>query len=76
MGYSDDVLAIRRLSIAYSESFDSGDVNTWVELFAPDGHWRTPPQTWSDPEAALLPSWWLVVSPKLCRTGRPPSPCK
>lgn len=27
---------------------------SWLdELFAPDGHWRTPPQAWSDPESAL-----------------------
>jgi RNA polymerase sigma-70 factor (ECF subfamily) len=33
-----------------AEAEDEG----WLdELFAPDGHWRTPPQTWSDPEAAL-----------------------
>jgi len=26
----------------------------WLdELFAPDGHWRSPPQAWSDPESSL-----------------------
>ena len=32
---------------------DAEDEGWLDELFAPDGHWRTPPQTWSDPEAAL-----------------------
>jgi len=30
------------------------DDESWMdELFAPDGHWRSPPGSWSDPEASL-----------------------
>jgi RNA polymerase sigma-70 factor (ECF subfamily) len=32
---------------------DAEDDSWMDELFAADGHWRTPPLTWSDPEAAL-----------------------
>ncbi|WP_212756784.1 sigma-70 family RNA polymerase sigma factor [Usitatibacter rugosus] len=34
-------------------SDEAGDDSWLDDLFAPDGHWRTPLQTWSNPEAAF-----------------------
>jgi RNA polymerase sigma-70 factor (ECF subfamily) len=43
-----------RATLELTDFAAEGEDEGWLdELFAPDGHWRTPPQTWSDPEAAL-----------------------
>ncbi len=54
------VADLQRSAVADRMRFDHTDFaaeaedNSWMdELFTPDGHWRAPPQTWSDPEAAL-----------------------
>lgn len=54
------VVDLQRRAVSDRMRFDHTDFaadpedNSWMDdLFAPDGHWRTPPQTWSDPEAAL-----------------------
>jgi RNA polymerase sigma-70 factor (ECF subfamily) len=54
------VVDLQRRAVSDRARFDHTDFaaeaedDSWMdELFAPDGHWRTPPQTWSDPEAAL-----------------------
>jgi RNA polymerase sigma-70 factor (ECF subfamily) len=43
-----------RATLELTDFAAEGEDDGWLdELFAPDGHWRTAPQTWSDPEAAL-----------------------
>jgi RNA polymerase sigma-70 factor (ECF subfamily) len=43
-----------RANLELTDFAAEAEDDSWLdELFAPDGHWRTPPQTWSDPEAAL-----------------------
>lgn len=47
-------LTAERARAAYDEAYVAADDEGWLdELFDETGHWRTHPQAWNDPEAAL-----------------------
>jgi RNA polymerase sigma-70 factor (ECF subfamily) len=44
---------VERAQVPFDEETESGD-DAWLdEIFDHTGHWRAPPQAWSNPEAAL-----------------------
>lgn len=73
------VVDLQRKTISDRARFDHTDFaaeaedDSWMDdLFAPDGHWRAAPQTWSNPEAALEQQrFWEVFS--RCLDKLPPA---
>jgi len=47
-------LVADRARVQYDDSTVSAEHEAWLdEMFDETGHWRSPPQAWNDPEAAL-----------------------
>jgi RNA polymerase sigma-70 factor (ECF subfamily) len=55
-------LVAERARVQYDEATVTAEHEAWLdEMFDETGHWRSPPQAWNDPEAALEQSrFWMV----------------
>jgi RNA polymerase sigma-70 factor (ECF subfamily) len=64
--------AVERRNIEHDDGGADGDGDAWLDtLFDETGHWRDPPQPWSDPAAALEQRrFWDAF--ERCLDGLPP----
>jgi len=62
-------LVAERARVQYDEATVTAEHEAWLdEMFDETGHWRSPPQAWNDPEAALEQSrFWQVFERCLAR---------
>ena len=62
-------LVADRTRTQYDEATVTAEHEAWLdEMFDETGHWRSPPQAWNDPEAALEQSrFWMVFEECLGR---------
>ena len=68
-------LVAERSHVAIDDERLVEDHEAWLdEMFDETGHWRTPPQAWNDPEAALEQRrFWEAFEMCLAVAGRPAS---
>jgi len=64
-------LVAERANVAIDDDRLVEDHEAWLdEMFDETGHWRSPPQAWNDPEAALEQRrFWMVF--EMCLEGLP-----
>ena len=62
-------IVAERQRLPYDEAGAAAEHEAWLdEMFDETGHWRSPPQAWNDPEAALEQSrFWEVFERCLAR---------
>src|SRR6185369_505550 len=62
-------LVAERQRLPYDEAGAAAEHEAWLdEMFDETGHWRSPPQAWNDPEAALEQArFWEVFERCLAR---------